>query len=162
MHDILVFMTKPYFRPGTGTVIYNQAGEVLCFKRADLPDIWQLQQGGMDPDEQPIDTMWRELFEETGLTSADILNITEYPDWTVYTYNERYNNAGRPECLGQAHRWYFLELNPITEIDLKRATDQEFTDWRWSTFTELIAETGEMKKGIYTGLNNYFRENIKL
>lgn len=154
-------MTKPYFRPGTGTIIYNQKGEVLSFRRTSQPDIWQLQQGGMDDDEEPITTMWRELLEETGLTETDILSICEYPDWTIYSYTEKINIAGRPECLGQAHRWYFLELKPGTEIDLRKAHDQEFSDWHWSTFEELVAKTGEMKKGIYIALNNYFEQNLK-
>lgn len=155
-------MTKPYFRPGTGTVIYNQAREVLSFRRADQPTVWQLQQGGMDVDERTINTMWRELVEETGLTEADIAKVTEFPDWTIYAYTEKINIAGKPECLGQAHRWYFLELKPGIEIDLSKAHDQEFTDWRWSTFTDLINETGEMKKSIYLSLNKYFEENLNI
>lgn len=154
-------MTKPYFRPGTGTVIYNQAKEVLVFRRTDHGEVWQLQQGGMDAGEEPIATMWRELVEETGLTKDDIAKVTEFPDWTIYAYNEKFNIAGRPECLGQAHRWYYLELKPGTEVDLSKAHDQEFSDWRWTTFAELIAETSDMKKGVYTTLNNYFTDNIK-
>ena len=153
-------MSKPYFRPGTGAVIYNQEKGVLSFRRADNPDIWQLQQGGMDAGEKPNETLWRELVEETGLTERDIAKVTEFPDWTIYAYTEKTHTAGRPECLGQAHRWYFLELKPGTEIDLNKAHDQEFTNWRWTTFEELIAQTGEMKKSIYTTLNNYFEANI--
>lgn len=153
-------MKSPYFRPGTGTVIYNRAGEVLSFRRSDFPNVWQLQQGGMDLGEKPDETMWRELLEETGLTPADTIKVTEYPSWTIYAYNKEYNVAGKPECLGQAHRWYFIELKPTTIVDLSNAHDQEFTDWRWTNFSELIANTGEMKKGIYTALNKYFIENL--
>ena len=153
-------MRRPYFRPGTGTVIYNQIGEVLSFRRADFPDVWQLQQGGMEANEKLLATMWRELLEETGLTPAEILNVTPYPEWTIYAYNEDYNVAGKPECLGQAHRWYFLELKPATVIDLTNAHDQEFTHWQWTTFADLIAKTGELKKGIYTALNSYFTKNL--
>ena len=155
-------MTKPYFRPGTGTVIYNQAGEVLSFRRADFPNVWQLQQGGMEASEIPLTTMWRELLEETSLTPAEILNVTLYPEWTIYAYNKEYNVAGKPECLGQAHLWYYLELKPATVIDLTKAHDQEFTEWQWSTFAELIAKTGELKKGSYTSLNKYFENNFLL
>lgn len=153
-------MIRPYFRPGAGTVIYNQSGEVLSFRRSDHPDIWQLQQGGMDAGEKLMDTMWRELSEETGLTEADIAKVTEYPHWTIYSYNEKTSVPGNPECLGQAHRWYYLELKPGTEIDLKKAHDQEFTHWRWNSFADIIAETGEMKKGIYIALNKYFEESL--
>jgi len=154
-------MKKPYFRPGTGTVIYNQAREVLSFRRSEKPEIWQLQQGGMDAGEEANETLWRELTEETGLQQINIINVTEFPDWTIYAYNEKTNVPGKPECLGQTHRWYFLELKPGTEIDLKKASDKEFSNWRWSTFTELIAETGEMKKEIYTTLNRFFEQNLK-
>lgn len=154
-------MTRPYFRPGAGTVIYNQSKEILIFRRADQPNIWQLQQGGMDDGEEPIATMWRELVEETGLTEESIAKVTEYPDWTVYGYTQKIIETGKPGCLGQAHRWYYLELKPKTVIDLAKAHDKEFIEWQWSTFEDLIAKTGDMKRGIYSKLNNYFEENIQ-
>ncbi len=154
-------MFKPYFRPGAGSVIYNETGEVLIFERADQPGTWQLPQGGMDAGEEPLETLWRELKEETGFSQTDIAKVTEYPHWTIYAYPAKIRTLVRPDCLGQAHRWYFLELKPGIEVDLTKAHDKEFTDWRWTSFTQLITETGELKKEIYIQLASYFTENIK-
>lgn len=69
-----------YFRAGVGTVIYNAAGRVVHFERTQNPaGMWQFQQGGIDLDEQPADTLWRELAEEVGLTKEDFDDVHEYP-----------------------------------------------------------------------------------
>ncbi len=153
-------MTSPYFRPGAGSVIYNQAGEIAVFARTDLPNVWQLQQGGMDADENPEETLWRELEEETGLTTDNFLSSLPYPHWTIYAYPPTVSRRFATNCLGQVHRWFFLELKPDCEIDLSLATDQEFNAWRFMSFPELLSLTSEMKLGVYTELANYFTKNI--
>jgi putative (di)nucleoside polyphosphate hydrolase len=40
---------------------------------------WQMPQGGIDPDEDIVAAARRELAEETGVTSAAVLAVTE--DW---------------------------------------------------------------------------------
>jgi len=156
-----MFFKKPYFRPGAGTIIYNDAGLVLNFERSELPSVWQLQQGGMDEGEDILDTLWRELKEETGLTRDNFLAVHEYPEWTIYEYPaEMRARFGQSNTLGQVHRWFYLKLNPAVAIDLARASDKEFRDWRWSTFSELVKETGPMKQHIYERLNSYYRESV--
>ncbi len=154
-------MRKPYFRPGAGSVIYNQFNEIAVFERADLPGTWQLQQGGMDPEETPEETLWRELSEETGLTSDDFEAVTPYPHWTLYTYPLEIRTHFDVHCLGQVHRWFFLRLKPGQTIDLTKASDEEFTAWRFSTFSELLATTNSMKLAIYTDLAAYFASHLE-
>ncbi len=43
-----------YFRAGVGAVIINDAGLVLALARTDIPDAWQLPQGGLEADEEPL------------------------------------------------------------------------------------------------------------
>jgi putative (di)nucleoside polyphosphate hydrolase len=154
-----------YFRAGVGTVIYNDAGEVLLFERAKNPvGVWQFQQGGIDSGESIKTTLWRELNEEVGLTEEDISDIKEYNKWTIHPYPlEIVNRPGNPnpDRLGQAHYWFFLKLKPETEIDLVKAHDQEFSQWKWTTFTEVIAGTADHKKPVYEELFEYFKSNIE-
>jgi putative (di)nucleoside polyphosphate hydrolase len=146
-----------YFRAGTGTVIFNQFGEILLFSRTDMPSVWQLQQGGMDAGEEITVTLWRELVEETGLTKDDFKSITNYPKWLCYQYGESARSKiADPNCLGQIHQWYFLELKPETEVNLDNAHDKEFSDYKWTTFSNLLNNTDELKLSVYTELSKFF------
>ena len=77
--------SKPY-RPNVGIALFNAAGQVLIGRRFrdDGPEIilpgleWQMPQGGIDADENPRDAVMRELWEETGVKSADYLGETDW------------------------------------------------------------------------------------
>lgn len=153
-----------FFRAGVGSIIYTHAGEIILFQRSDLPDVWQLQQGGMDAGETPQETLWRELKEETGLTSDDVTLTHEYPDWLYYEYPSAVRGSLRdPNTIGQIHRWYFLALKPGVEIDLTKAVDKEFLDWRTDTFTEVTAsdhEHNQLKRAVYQKLEHFFTHTV--
>jgi len=154
-------MNTPYFRAGTGSVIYRATGEVLIFRRHS-EDIWQFQQGGLDEGETYEQGLWRELLEETALSPDNFLNTQPYSNWTLYKYPEhfslpdRYNN-----CLGQAHKWWFLELDPKTIINLENAVDKEFDEFKWIAFADFINMTEHsFKMPVYEELYQYFSSQI--
>ena len=95
------------FRAGTVAVVSNSTGKVLAFERSDRQGQWQLPQGGIDDGETPIEGVWRELEEETGLNANDVRLVGEYPEWTVYEWPEGVKRGTR---LGQAQRWFFFEV----------------------------------------------------
>lgn len=149
-----------FFRAGVGTVIYNQAGEVALFERSQYPiGVWQFQQGGIDVGEDFETTLWRELKEEIGLTKDDFGSVTEYENWTIHTTPSATENPDKSR-LGQAHKWYFLELKSGVDIDLEKATEDEASDYRWANFTEAIEETEPFKKHVYKELEKFYAENI--
>src|SRR3981189_3736380 len=77
--------SKPY-RPNVGIALFNASGRVLIGRRFrdDGPEIilpgfeWQMPQGGIDGDEKPPEAAMRELWEETGVTSASYLGDTDW------------------------------------------------------------------------------------
>ena len=151
-----------YFRVGAGSVIYNDQGEILLFSRADFPDLWQFQQGGMDHGETSEENLWRELLEETGLTPNDIERVTKYPDWLLYEYTPNLRHTLKdPNCFGQAHQWYFLKLKPGVEVDLEKAVDKEFLEVKWSTFEHLLSLPDTFKHDVFRALSDYFAKHIK-
>ena len=78
---------KPY-RPNVGVALFNASGRVLIGRRFrdDGPEIilpgleWQMPQGGIDEQENPRDAVMRELWEETGVSSAAYLGETDWLD----------------------------------------------------------------------------------
>ena len=86
-------------------VVLDEVGRVLVFERSDVLGAFQLPQGGMDDDEEPVDAMWRELEEETGLTGAHVAILGQVPEWLGYELppSVRSKKVGR----GQVHKWTF-------------------------------------------------------
>ena len=54
------------YRPNVGIVLMHPEGKVFWARRVRR-DGWQFPQGGMNTDETPVEAMYRELREETGL-----------------------------------------------------------------------------------------------
>lgn len=153
-----------FFRAGTGAVIYTETGEIILFQRADQPEVWQLQQGGIDAGESPEETLWRELKEETGITEANVTKTHEYPDWLYYEYTPAIRTTLRdPNTIGQIHRWYFLKLAPGVTIDVSTVSDKEFTDHKTSHFEEITSSNhphNQLKRTVYTKLADYFHTHV--
>jgi len=153
-------MPTRFFRAGVGTVIYNEDGQVAFFERAQEPvGVWQFQQGGIDLDENPNDTLWRELMEEVGLSRDDIECVTELPGWLPYEDLLASTDPSVPR-IGQIHRWFFLKLNVKSTIDLAKATDDEFKAWKWIAFENIISVPHKFKQHVYQKLYDFFKLEI--
>ena len=101
-------MPSAKFRAGVVAVVSNSRGELLAFERSDVPGAWQLPQGGIDVGESPQDAAWRELGEETGLSSREVELVGEHPSWVAYEFPDHVRSEGRR--LGQVQRWYFFRV----------------------------------------------------
>ena len=65
-------MTKPHLRVGVVAAVRRDDGQLLVFERRDVSGEWQLPQGGIEPGESLEEAAWRELEEETGLSSEQV------------------------------------------------------------------------------------------
>ena len=124
-------MGSLHFRAGTVAVVRDSHGRVLAFERSDRRGQWQLPQGGIDAGESPVEGVWRELREETGLTADEVHLVDEYPEWTAYEWPEGVKQRG--QRLGQAQRWFFFQIND--DRTAPTADGVEFVDWKWRTST---------------------------
>ena len=138
-------MAKPHFRAGVVAVVRRSDGQVMAFERADSPGAWQLPQGGIESGESPEQAVWRELWEETGLTKRDVRLVEQPPHWTIYEWPPAMRTSDR---IGQAHRWFFFE--PLDADIVPQPDGSEFTDWRWMSAPDLIECVVEFRRGPYT------------
>ncbi|MDA3031965.1 MAG: NUDIX domain-containing protein [Actinomycetota bacterium] len=138
-------MASLHFRAGTVAVVRDSKGRVLAFERSDHKGEWQLPQGGIDEGEDPVEGVWRELEEETGLSSNQVRLVDEYPEWTIYEWPEGVKKGGHR--LGQAQRWFFFQINDdATEPKLDGV---EFVDWKWVQIDWLIEQIVDFRKASY-------------
>jgi putative (di)nucleoside polyphosphate hydrolase len=152
-------LTKPY-RANVGVALFNTTGEVLIGRRFrdDGPEIilpgleWQMPQGGIDAAENPRDAVMRELWEETGIVSADYLDET---DWLTYEFPPY---AGPPshrlaKFRGQRQKWFALrftghvdEIDPLTP---RNGQPAEFDAWRWERLERVADLVVPFRREVY-------------
>ena len=71
----MTHIEQDLYRPNVGIMLVNARNEVFVGQRLDrFTDAWQMPQGGIDLGENPDDAVFRELYEETGVT-RDLVRI---------------------------------------------------------------------------------------
>ncbi|MBP7711390.1 MAG: RNA pyrophosphohydrolase [Gammaproteobacteria bacterium] len=138
------------FRPNVGIILINQGGQVLWARRVGQ-DAWQFPQGGIRRHERPDEALFRELYEEVGLTVSQVKVIGCTRGWLRYRLPERFIRRHRqPLCVGQKQRWYILRfVGEETDVCLTRGERPEFDDWRWVDYWTPLKEVVFFKRQVY-------------
>ena len=115
--------TLPY-RPCVGMMVLNQDGLVWVGHRISEPDgemagsqqLWQMPQGGIDRGEDPLPAAKRELYEETGMESLEL--IAAAPGWINYDLPAHLVGiVWKGKYRGQTQKWFaFRFLGDVREI----------------------------------------------
>lgn len=126
-------------------VVQRDDGLVLAFERVDLPGQWQLPQGGLERGETPVEAAWRELEEETGLSSNDVELVSEHGEWTIYEWPP--DVVGRGDRLGQVHRWFFFR--PLDGGADPTPDGREFSAWQWAQIPWLVGQVIAFRRPAY-------------
>ena len=147
-------LPKQYFRAGAGAVIVNDQGLVLVLERINIPHAWQLPQGGIEKMEEPIETIFREVTEETGIDRSSLEFLDSYPEPLVYELpiDARSEKTGR----GQVQYWFLFKFNGSDDsINVKDGG--EFQAWQWMPFQQLLSSAVDFRKSLYQKLANRFK-----
>jgi putative (di)nucleoside polyphosphate hydrolase len=138
------------YRLSVGIVLCNSQRQVLWARRSGMRS-WQFPQGGIKRDEEPEHAMFRELYEEVGLSSDDVECIARTDSWLRYQLPERYvRRNSLPLCIGQKQIWYILNLrSPESLIKLDCSGKPEFDHWRWVDYWFPINDVVYFKREVY-------------
>jgi putative (di)nucleoside polyphosphate hydrolase len=152
-------MPRPpkYFRAGVGAVIANGRGRVLALERAGIRGAWQFPQGGLEDGEKPLDAVFREVEEETGITRNALKLVTRYPDLLAY---ELPVAAQSPKTgMGQVQYW-FLFRTKEPAVDIHLPPHGEFRSSSWLPFDCVLSGVVNFKRPIYQKLRTHFRKYL--
>ena len=141
-------LNKLPMRQGVGVIVLNQNNEVFVGKRKDNPiDKWQMPQGGIDKNESPYNAMRRELFEETSITSIEVLK--EIEKWLEYELPPNLlGKFGKESLEGKSKSGLLFKfIGNDNEINLN-TKHPEFIEWRWIDYKSLPNVIVDFKKSL--------------
>jgi putative (di)nucleoside polyphosphate hydrolase len=141
---------KNGYRANVGIILSNDDGRVFWARRVGQ-NAWQFPQGGIDRGESPLDAMYRELFEETGLLPEHVEVVAQSQDWLHYDLPQRYiRRHQRPLCIGQKQIWFMLRMVCDEDcVDLAAGDKPEFEDWRWIDYWRPVNKVIFFKRRVY-------------
>ncbi|KAA6205260.1 MAG: RNA pyrophosphohydrolase [Candidatus Tokpelaia sp.] len=152
-------------RPCVGIALFNRQGRVWVGRRRHagslLPNaakgLWQLPQGGIEAGEVPLAAAKRELWEETGVKSAEFL--AEAKNWLSYELpaellaGKRGKKPLGGRYRGQTQKWFaFLFTGETSEIAVNpppAGNETEFDIWEWRDLAAIIEDIVAFKHDIY-------------
>lgn len=138
------------FRHNVGIVLSNPSGELFWARRVGR-DVWQFPQGGMLPHESPEEAMFRELAEETGLSSKHVEVIGQTRNWLRYRLPRRMIRYDQqPLCVGQKQIWFMLRLlGSDGDVCLNSCGTPEFDHWKWVHYWYPLEQVAPFKRNVY-------------
>ena len=124
---------------------------MLLAERNGMPDTWQLPQGGIDQDETPLQTLYREVKEEIGLT-PDLYNVLAVTAGWIYYQVPYWQELAKSnnKFRGQKQKWFLLEfLGKDADIKLDLYDEIEFSNWQWVSYWYPLTKAIDFKLGAY-------------
>ena len=156
------------YRACAGMVVLNQEGLVWTGRRmkegnteySGSPMLWQMPQGGIDPGEDPLAAAIRELYEETGIESIDLIEAA--PRLVRYDLPDHMIGIGlKGKYRGQEQHWFaFRFTGDESEIRINPPPGDhqpEFDAWRWADMATLADNIVDFKRDAYRQVVSMFR-----
>ena len=148
------------YRRCVGVMVLNREGLVWAGRRIPVgnseydgsPQLWQMPQGGIDRDEDPLAAARRELFEETGMRTVSLLG--DAGEWINYDLPPHLVGIGlKGKYRGQTQRWFAFRFEgDESEIAINpppTGHEPEFDAWEWKPMRDLPDLIVPFKRKVY-------------
>jgi putative (di)nucleoside polyphosphate hydrolase len=157
--------TAPYeqrpYRPCVGIFLLNNDGLVFAGRRIDSrAEAWQMPQGGIDAGESPLQACMREMREEIGTNTAEL--VSQHDDWLYYDIPlPLADRLWQGRYKGQKQKWMALRFTG-DDSDINIATEEpEFCEWKWLSPHDLVDLAVPFKRDVYQNLLAAFAPYLK-
>ena len=157
--------TAPYeqrpYRPCVGIFLLNNDGLVFAGRRIDSrAEAWQMPQGGIDAGESPLQACMREMREEIGTNTAEL--VSQHDDWLYYDIPlPLADRLWQGRYKGQKQKWMALRFTG-DDSDIKIATEEpEFCEWKWLSPHDLVDLAVPFKRDVYQNVLAAFAPYLK-
>ena len=147
-------------RIGVGIILLNENNHIFVGKRIDNPyKYWQMPQGGVEKNENYLEAAKRELLEETGIKSIEL--VKELEGWFKYKLPKNLlGKVWKGKYSGQKQKWFVMKfLGKINEINIK-TKNPEFLDWKWIDLDQITEVVVDFKLHVYKELQEKVRKII--
>ena len=150
------------YRLGVGLVIFQSDKKIFTGRRLDNTSAWQMPQGGMDENEVPLETAYREMFEETGISKDKVSLVGITKKWYRYDLpSEIQSRFWGGKYRGQSQKWFLFKfIGEDTDINISTKMP-EFCEWRWSSIDDLIEKIVPFKMELYKLVLQEFSQQLK-
>ena len=157
--------TAPYeqcpYRPCVGIFLLNNDGLVFAGRRIDnRAEAWQMPQGGIDAGESPLQACMREMHEEIGTNTADL--VSQHDEWLYYDIPlPLADRLWQGRYRGQKQKWMALRFTG-DDSDINIATEEpEFCEWKWLSPHDLVDLAVPFKRDVYQNVLAAFAPYLK-
>ena len=108
-------------------IVYTKNKNILLLNKKGKDSMWQSITGSLQINEKPLDAAKRELFEETGIVSNDIIDCKKEHIFEIY---EMWRHKYEDGITHNTEHVFKLELDDI--IDIKLDSD-EHDSFEWAS-----------------------------
>jgi len=132
-------------------MLANEHGQLLWARRVGGRDAWQFPQGGISAGESPLQALYRELYEEVGLSPEAVEVLGSTKGWLRYRLPTQFVRASqKPRCIGQKQKWFLLRLlEDDAAVQLNLNEKPEFDHWQWVSYWYPLNQVISFKREVY-------------
>ena len=132
-------------------MLVNDQSQLLWARRVGGQDNWQFPQGGISSGESPEQALYRELYEELGLSPDGVAVLGNTKGWLRYRLPRRFVREGqKPLCVGQKQKWFLLRLlADDASVRLDVDDKPEFDHWQWVSYWYPLNQVVSFKRDVY-------------
>ena len=106
-------------------IIYTKNKDILLLKKNNDKDMWQSVTGSLNENEEPVEAAKREVFEETGLSTKNLIDCNKQYIFEIY---EMWRHKYEDGVTHNTEHVFLLELE--NKVDIK-IDSNEHTQYEW-------------------------------